>query len=159
MASLFEITAEFRELYEIATGDDPAVLADTLEGMLPVLKEKAAGYVNVIQQLDMEAKKADELSKAFKAKAEARNNSIKAMKNALLQAMDAAQITEIVGGDFNIKIAKNGGVQPLTITGEVPENMTKVTIEPDNAKIRAFLKDNTCDWAHLEERGRHIVIK
>lgn len=157
--TLFEITAEFRSLYEIAAEDDAAALADTLEGMIPVLQEKAAGYVAVINQLDMEAKKADELSKAFKAKADARNNSIKALKNALIVAMDAAQQTELPAGDFTIKIAKNGGVQPLEITGEVPENMTKVTIEPDNTKIRAFLKNNTCDWAHLCERGRHIVIK
>ena len=60
---------------------------------------------------------------------------------------------------FTFKIQKNGGMQPLKIDGEVPQNMTKVIVEPDNDKIREFLKENTCDWAHLEERGSHIVIK
>ena len=59
---------------------------------------------------------------------------------------------------FTFKIQKNGGMQPLKIDGEVPQNMTKVIVEPDNDKIREFLKENTCDWAHLEERGSHIVI-
>jgi hypothetical protein len=45
------------------------------------------------------------------------------------------------------------------IDGVVPDNMTKVTIEPDTDKIRAFLKENECEWAHLEERGRHIEVK
>ena len=46
------------------------------------------------------------------------------------------------------------------IDGEVPDNLTRVTIEPDNEKIRAYINEHEdCDFAHLEERGRHIEIK
>ena len=45
------------------------------------------------------------------------------------------------------------------IDGDVPENMTKVIVEPDNAKIREYLKDNEAKWAHIGERGRHLEIK
>lgn len=160
MATLFELTNEFRALYELATEDgDPQALADTIESMLPDLQQKAVGYVAVINQLEMESAKADEISKAFKAKADARKNSVKALKNALLMALDSICATEMQAGDWTIKAVKNGGVQPIVIDGDVPDNMTKVTVEPDNAKIREFLKENTCEWAHLEERGRHITIK
>lgn len=161
MATLFEITNEFQSLYELATEDgDPVVLADTIEALMPELENKAAGYVAVIQQLDMEASKADEIAKAFKAKADARKNSIKAMKNALLMALDRINATEIAAGQFTIKAVKNGGKKPLKITGDVPQDMMKVIFEPDTERIREFLECGTeLEYAHLEERGKHISIK
>ena len=136
--------------------------ADTLEGIQGELETKAGGYVAVINRLDADMRKADEVAKAYTAVKKARENAIKRMKDTLLIAMDRIGEEAIPAGELTIKIKKNGGQAPLTITGDVPDNMTKVTIEPDNAKIRAYLKDqpdNACEWAHLEERGRHIEIK
>ena len=138
---------------------DPQVFADTLEALKGELEVKACGYVQVIKQLEMEAKQADEVSKAFADKAKVRNNSIKRMKEVLQWVMEANNMDEMAAGAWGIKLQKNGGVAPLEITGEVPQNMTKVIVEPDNAKIREYLKDNECDWAHLGERGKHVVIK
>lgn len=160
MSTLFEITNEFRALYEMATEDDEA-FADTLESLEYDLVEKSGGYVAVIQQLEMEQAKAEELSKMFRDKAAVRKNNIKRMKDALMKAMDATNKTEIDTGTFVLKIKKNGGLQPLVIDDPtaVPDGMTKITIEPDKDKIRKFVKENKCDWAHLEERGRHLEIK
>ena len=163
MGTLFDITSEMQSLYELATEDgDPVALADTLEALLPELQNKAASYVSVINQLDMEADKADAVAKAYKAKADARRNSIKAMKNALLIAMERIDATELEAGDFTIKVQKNGGRAPLKIFGEVPDSMTKIIVEPDTEKIREYLADQpdqSCEWAALLERGRHITIK
>lgn len=161
MATLFEIVDDMKELYELATDPevDPEVFQDTLEGLIGMLEVKSWGYVNVIKQLDMEAKQAKEVSKMFADKAKVRENNIKRMKEALQTALEAQDKTEMAAGAFTIKLQKNGGVQPLVITGDVPQNMTKVIIEPDTDKIREYLKDNEVEWAHLEERGKHIVIK
>ena len=161
MATLFEIVDDMKELYELATDPevDPEVFQDTLEGLTGMLEVKSCGYVNVIKQLDMEAKQAKEVSKMFADKAKVRENNIKRMKEALQTALEAQDKTEMAAGAFTIKLQKNGGVQPLVITGDVPQNMTKVIIEPDTDKIREYLKDNEVEWAHLEERGKHIVIK
>lgn len=161
MASLFDITGEFLALYSMATDDDAddQVFIDTLESLTGELSVKAAGYVNVINQLEMEQKQAKQMVELFTAKAKVRENAVKRMKNALIDALDIAGKTELPAGAFTIKVQKNGGLQPLVIDGDVPDNMTKITVEPDSKKIREFLKDNTCDWAHLEERGRHISIK
>lgn len=159
--TLFDIVGEFHELYELATDPevDPQILADSLESVQGQLEVKASGYVQVIKQLEMEAKQADEVAKAFNEKKKIRENNIKRLKEALKGAMEATGQSQVAAGDFTIKLQKNGGLAPLTITGEVPQNMTKVIVEPDGDKIREFLKNNECEWARLEERGMHIVIK
>lgn len=160
MGTLFELTTDMQALYALATEeDDEQAFLDTLEGLKGMIQDKAASYVDVIQQLDMEAAKADLMAKQFAAKRDVRKNNVKRMKEALMWAMDQMDVKEMPAGDYTIKVVKNGGMQPMVIDGEVPDNMTKVTVEPDNAKIREFLKENTCKWAHLEERGRHITIK
>ena len=155
MATLFEIVDDMQELYEMATDPevDPEVFQDTLEGLKGMLEVKACGYVNVIKQLDMEAKQAKEVAQMFTDKAKVRENNIKRMKDVLKMAMDSTEKKSMAAGAFTIKLQKNGGLQPLVIDGEVPQNMTKVIVEPDGTKIREFLKDNTCEWAHLEPRG------
>ena len=159
--TLFEIVDDYQNLYELATDPDtnPEVFNDTLEAIKGALEVKSSGYVNVIKQLEMEAKQADEVSEMFKAKAEVRKNNIKRMKEMLKSALEATNQESLTAGAYTIKLQKNGGVQPLVIDGDVPQNMTKVIVEPDNAKIREYLKDHSCEWAHLEERGKHIVIK
>lgn len=162
MSSLFDIVGEFQQLYEMATSEEEQaeqVFIDTLDSLKGELTEKASGYVAVMNRLDMEQKKADEVVKRYQALRDARKNAIKRMKDTLMLAMDQLQIDQMPAGDLTIKIKKNGGVQPLVIDGVVPDNMTKITVEPDNDKIRAFLKENECEWAHLEERGRHIEVK
>lgn len=159
--TLFEIVDDYQNLYELATDPDtdPQVFNDTLEAIKGALEVKSCGYVNVIKQLEMEAKQADEVSEMFKAKAEVRKNNIKRMKEMLKSALEATNQESLTAGAYTIKLQKNGGVQPLVIDGDVPQNMTKIVVEPDNAKIREYLKDHSCEWAHLEERGKHIVIK
>ena len=164
MATLFEIVGDMRDLYEMATDPDidPEVFQDTLEGLTGMLEVKACGYVNVIKQLDMEAKQAKEVAQMFTDKAKVRENNIKRMKEALKMAMNATDQKSMAAGAFTIKLQKNGGLQPLVIDGEVPQNMTKVVVEPDTNLIREYLageEDQKCEWAHLEPRGEHIVIK
>ena len=69
--SIFDIHGEMQELYSMGTDPDldPQVFADTLEALKGELEVKSAGYVQVIKQLDMEAKQAEEVSKAFAEKA------------------------------------------------------------------------------------------
>lgn len=163
MGTLFELVSDMQALYEMATDPecDPQALADTIDGVMGAIETKAGGYVNVIKQLEMEQKQAEELSRSFAAKAKTRENSIKRMKETLLMAMERLDKTELPAGDFTFKVQKNGGKEPLVIDcpERVPSNMTKITVEADKDKIREFLQTNAVNWAHLEPRGKHIVIK
>lgn len=158
--TLYDITGEFLALYELATDENEQVFIDTLEGLQGELAVKAAGYTHVIKQLEMEADECDKVIKAFQEKKKVRANNVKRMKEAIMGAMDVAGLTELPAGEFTLKIAKNGGVQPMEITGEVPDNFLKVIYEADKDKIRQALKDGEeLNFAHLEERGRHLNIK
>ena len=162
MGTLFNIVGEFEELYALATQEelDEQLFNDTLEALTGELEIKGAGYVAVIQQLDMEAKKAKEIAEAFKMKADARINAIGRMKDALKVAMTRIGTDKIDAGDYTIKLQKNGGKQPMLITDEVPNDYLKVIYEPDKEKIRQALEEGTeLSFAHLEERGKHIAIK
>ena len=160
--TLFGITAEFEQLYDLATDEcmDQELFNDTLDGLIGELEVKAGGYCNVIKQLEMEADRSKNMAMVWQEKQRVRENAIKRMKEALRDAMIRTGQKEIDAGDYVIKLQKNGGRVPMCIDGEVPQNMTKMVIEPDKDKIRRWLEEgNTCDWAYLEERGQHIVIK
>ena len=159
--SLFDLVGEYKALYQLAIdeGDEQAFL-DTLESLNGELEQKSAGYVHVIKQLEMEEAECDDVIAVFTAKKTVRKNHIKRMKDALMNAMDVAELTELKAGEYTLKIQKNGGKQPLVISGEVPDKFTKVKIEPDNDLIRkALAEGQELDFAFLEERGRHLAIK
>ena len=163
MSTLYEITNDLETLYEMATDPecDPQALSDTIEGVMGAIEVKSAGYVNVIKQLEMEQKQAEEVSKAFADKAKVRENNIKRMKTALITVMDRLNVSEIPAGNYTIKMQNNGGKDPLKIDNpeKVPDSLCKVTVSPDSDLIRNYLKDHDVDWAHVEPRGRHITIK
>ena len=159
--TLYDLVGEFKELYQLAIedGDEQAFL-DTLESLKGDLAVKSEGYVHIIKQLEMEEGECNRVIEAFTEKKQKRSNSIKRMKEALMNAMDVAGVDSLPAGDYTLKIAKNGGVEPMKIDGEVPDNFMKVIYEPDNKKIREALKNGEAlDFAHLEERGRHLNIK
>ena len=160
MSTLYDIQGEFLVLYQLATEDeDEQAFLDTLESLKGDLANKAAGYVQVMKQIEMEEDECDKVIEAFKAKKQKRVNSRKRMSEALMSAMDVAGMEELEAGDYNLKIVKNGGLKPLEITGEVPDNFTKVEIVPDNSKIREALEFTELPFAKLGERGRHLRIK
>ena len=162
MATLFEITQEFELLYEMGADPDcdEEAFEGTLEALTGELEVKAKGYVAVMKQLEMEQKQAEEVSKAFAEKAKTRKNHITRMKDALKMAMETADLKSIEAGAFTVKIAGNGGKEPLKITGDVPDNMMRIVMEPDTEKIRDYVTEHPeCEWAHIEPRGTHIVIK
>ena len=163
MSNLFDIVGEFNELYEMATSEEEQaeqVFIDTLDSLKGELTEKAAGYVSVMNRLDMEMKKAEEIEKRYKAIKESRKNAIQRMKDACMWACENLNVTEIDAGDMTIKVKNNGGQLPIIIEGEVPQNLCKVTIEPDKSLIREYLKDHPeCEFARIGERGKHIEVK
>lgn len=165
MSTLYDIQGEYLRLYDLMTSEeetDEEAIKDTLESLNFDLANKSFGYVNIIKQLDMEAEECDKAIEFFKRKKDSRQNSVKRLKDALLKAMDIANLKELKAGSYTLKIANNGGKAPLTIPDEslVPERFMKIKYEPDKELIRKTIEDGTeLPFAEIKERGRHLSIK
>lgn len=160
--TLYDLTSEYIQLLAMMEDPDvdPDVLQDTMEAIDGEIEYKAEGYVCVAKELEAEADKFDkEIERLIRNRDSLRNNA-KRVKATLLNAMDLIDKPKITTEHFKVSIAKNGGLQPMKITGEVPEDYLLYKPEPDNKKIREALDSGLAlDFAHLEERGRHLNIR
>lgn len=109
--SLFNITGQWLELKDMlceCTDDAELeqVIKDSLEGVQGELEAKAANYVYVIQQIEMEADRAEQLEYEWNMKKKIRRSNVARLKQALKDAMVATEQNEINAGDYKLKIVK-----------------------------------------------------
>lgn len=161
--TLYKLTTEFMALLALGDSDDPEeqkAFMDTLEGLVGEIEVKTDSYAVVIAELKAQQEKVKTEVKRLTAIEKAIGNNIDRMKGRIKETMEAMGKTEIKTDLHTFKIQNNGGVQPLRITGEVPDNFKRVVLENDNDKIRDALKaGEDLPFAHLEERGTHLMIK
>lgn len=177
MESLFALTAQYNELYDMLTDEsvDEEVVVDTLDGILGEIEVKSEGYVAVINRLDMELDACEKQKKMWEQRYNTRKNAIDRLKKALVNAMMQMDKTEIKAGDNTIKLVNNGGVAPLKYKvgdlilsskevkiEDIPKEYRKtvVTETVDGEKVRKALESGEkLDFAYIGERSRRIVIK
>lgn len=152
MATLYELTGQFRELLElIEQGEiDADLLADTLEGLEGEIEIKADGYAKVIRELEGQASMLKgEIDRLSDRKSSIENN-IKAMKESLEMAMRSTGKVKFKTDLFSFNIQKNPA--RLVITGDVPSDYL-IPQEPkvDNKTIKDLLKEKELPFAHLEQ--------
>lgn len=156
--TLYEITEDFRRLYEMADEYDlsPEDIADTLESLQYELEEKADGYAIIMRQLEGDiALLKTEIDRLSSRKKTVENN-IKRMKQGLETAMKAADRPKIKTKLFNFSVQKN---PPAVVMDEqyienIPDEYL-IPQEPkiDKKKIKEDLKAgvNLEGLAHLEQ--------
>ena len=163
MGTLYQLTAEYQALLSFGDSDDPddqRAFLDTLEGLTGEIEIKADSYAVVIDELKAQHDKVKAEKERLSRIEKAIDNNIKRMKDRIKDAMIAMGKKEIKTDLHTFKIQNNGGVQPLAITGDVPDKYTKVIIEADNEKIReALANGEVLDFAHLEPRGTQLRIR
>ena len=160
--NLFELTSEYVQLLELAEDPDvnPEVLSDTMEGLTGEIEDKAEGYACVIKELEAEASKFDAEIARLTAQRDRFINQVKRMKETLMHSMIAMGETKISTVHFKVSVAKNGGLQPMKITGDVPDTFQVLKTEPDMKRIReALMEGFELNFAHLEPRGQHLSIR
>ena len=157
--TLYEISGAYQQVLEWA--DDPEVdqqtVMDTLEGIEGDLADKADSYIIVAKELEAEVAKYKAEIDRLTARMSTAGNNVRRIKERLIQAMTETGLTRLQTTHFKLSIAKNGGVAPLEITGDVPAEYCRM--EPDNAKIREALKARELDFAKLGERGVHLNVR
>lgn len=154
MATLYELTGQYRELLELAESEelDKQLIADTLEGLDGEIEIKADGYAKVIRELEGKADLLkNEIERLSKRKSAIENN-IKSMKEALQNAMFITGKTKFKTDLFNFNIQKN----PPRLVIDKPEEVPEEYLMPQEPKINSkaikdMLKEKELPFAHLEQ--------
>lgn len=154
MATLYELTGQFRELLELVEqGEvDHEMLADTLEGLEGEIEIKADGYAKVIKELEGKtAMLKGEIERLSNRKSAIENN-IKTMKESLEIAMRTTGMTKLKTDLFSFSIQKN----PPKLVIDKPEEIPEEYLIPQEPKINSkaikdMLKEKELPFAHLEQ--------
>lgn len=166
--TLFDLTGQMLELKNMLCecADDTEleqIINDSIESVEGALEVKAEGYVKVIQQMEMEQERCDQLACEWQMKSNIRKNAIKRMKDKLTQALIAIDKADgIKAGDYTLKVVKNGGQAPIIYDDEsaIPQSLMRIKYEKDAKLIREYLTEHPdTKWAHIGERGVHLGIK
>ena len=163
--SLFGLVGEYKELYALLTDTDESdqqIVEDSLESVSGAIEVKAAGYLSILNQLDMEIEACKKQTAEWEARLKIRENAKDRLKKRLLDGMLMLGKNELKAGDVTLKVSNAGGVLPLVFdeSKAVPEKFTKITIENDNKLIREALDSGEkLDFVHFGERGKVLKIK
>lgn len=158
MATIYELTNEFRFLYELAEDPetDQELLEGTLEALEGELEYKADGYAKVMRQLEADAAALKTEEKRLAARRTACENNMKRMKQALQYAMEAAGKPKFKTDLFSFGIQKNPAAVVMD-TDELINIPIKYLVqqEPkiDKTKLKEDLKAGVDlgGIAHLEQ--------
>lgn len=165
--SLYELTDDFKALMDFGyDAETEEAFLDTLDGILGGIQDKADAYCSVLSRFkgNVDMIKAEE--NRLKARREVIEHNIERMKEALQMALETMEEggmkPEIKTGLHTIKLAGNGGKQPLkVIEDKVPDSFKKIILETDKEKIRAAIEagEDVSEFAELLPRGRHVSIR
>lgn len=166
METLYSLTSDYMSLMELADSTDPEdaqAFADTLEGIIGAVDLKMDDYAVCVDHMNTRAAAIDKEITRLTARRDSIKNSVKRMKERLKESMIATDRRKVVTDFHTFRIQKNGGVVALIIDDptRVPDKFCKVIVEPDNDKIRKALEtgdEEAKEFAHLAERGEHLVI-
>ena len=158
--TLYEITNDlkaFIDAYEAGEIPEDAY-TDTLNAIELAFEEKAENIAKAITNINSDISALKTEIKRLQELQALRENHVKNLKNYLYEQMKAIGKTKFSTPLFNFTICKNGGLQPIEITGDVPSEYCDLV--PNNTLIRTALTDGVeIKFAKLLERGEHLRIK
>lgn len=165
LKDFYELSESYQTVMDMLYEEDmdPQTVKDTLEGISGESEAKAESLAKIIRMLQAQAELSKAEAQRLSDRAQSFSNRADFMKSVLFENMKAMNIRKFKTPLFTISIVKNGGKEPLVITGSIEDIPGKYLIpqQPkiDNDAIRDLLKEKEVDWAHLEPRGEHIGIR
>lgn len=158
MSTLYELTADYARLLELAEDPDTdtEILKDTMEALTGEFEDKADGYAMVIRELQAKADAVAAEMKRLKERKDTFDNNIARMKESLQAAMEATDKRKFKTTLFSFGIQKNP--PKLVIDKESTDHAPAEYIimqSPiwDQTKLKEALKagKDVSGIAHLEQ--------
>lgn len=155
MATMYELTTEYKELLALA-GDpdiDPEAIADTLEAINGEIEIKAENTAVIINELTAEAAKI----KAEEARLSERRKAIEGhaarLKDGLYNAMKTVGREKFKTTLFSFNIQMNPVKLIIDDESKIPKKyLIAQAPKVDNAALKEYLKTGkTVKYAHLEQ--------
>ena len=164
--SMYQLTADYEAVLQMLyDGDaDEQAIFDTLEAIEGAMEDKADGYAIMIRTIDKDVKGIDEEIRRLQSRKQVLTNRANRLKSTLEMSMRATGRTRFDTILFSFKIQKNGGKRALVLdcpADNLPPNLQKVTVTPDNAAIRKLLEQDDVEvnqYAHLAPQGESLRI-
>ena len=162
---LYEISEELVTLEDMLYDDtvDQETVQDTLEMINMDFEDKADNYAKIIRTMDASIKALKDEEQRLSGRRKSLEERQKWLKDTLEANMRYTGKMKFKTPMFSFSIQKNGGLEPLVITGELEDipgsYMIKQPPIPDNMKIRKLLEEQPVEWAHLEPRGESLRIR
>jgi hypothetical protein len=158
--TLYEISNDlkaFIDAYEAGEIPEEAYV-DTLNAIELAFEDKADNIAKAITNINSDISALQTEIKRLQELQKIRENHVKNLKNYLYEQMKAIGKTKFSTPLFNFTICKNGGLQPIEITGDVPSEYCDLV--PNNTLIRDAIKEGVeIKFAKILERGEHLRIK
>lgn len=168
--TLFAIGDELRAVLDLV--DESAELPPIVEQWFAEIgdaeAEKLDAYAGLIRSLEGEAAVAKAEAEQFQAKAAARENAVKRLKDRVKLYLESTGRTKAVSkAGRTFAIQANGGKLPLVIDPAVkpedlPREYQRITVGYDTEAIRDALEDGLefpKTFARLKPRGNHLRVR
>lgn len=141
MATLYELTSNYRKLQSLANETDPEVFNDTMASIDDAIQDKAIGYAKVISSMEAETVEIQEQISRLQARKKNVTTNIDRMKNNLIQAFHTADINQVKDPLFTVKLS--AGRESVVIRDEkqLPvDAFEPQPAKPSKTKIKALLQ-------------------
>jgi len=158
MATLYELTHEFKELYENDEVEETA-----LQTVATQIQLKGENIAKLLRSWEAdETAIQDEINKLSEKK-KILSNRREALKVLVKQNMEFLDLPELRCGIFKFKICNNGGQTPIEILCEpeqLPEKYQRVKIDVDRkAILEDYEKSGVVpNGVKIGERGTHLRL-
>lgn len=166
--TLHDITEDILALDQLLTegegdiGSDEAAawveqwLRENEENLVTKLDNYSALITEYETRADARKAEADRM----RAKASTDEARARWMRDRMLDHLQRLGLKKVECPRFTVAVQRNGGMQPVEITGDVPPEYRVIRSEPDKAAIRTRLLEGAeLPFAHLLPRGESLRIR
>jgi hypothetical protein len=137
------------------TGEVSEELGRAYQELVEIFTKDSEGVAELIRKKKAEADMFKAQAVRFRDEATKLEKAADTMKRSVMVALEAMGTKK--HGSFSV--CANGGVLPLILTDEIPEEFIKYEPKQDTDAIRAALDKGDLPFAKYGERGKHIRVR